>query len=219
MYTVPKPGVGHVIQTVQSPPRKKRALLQHFDHPKETALPPSTPISHETPKKPEQPKGRHKTMKTLDTPVLEDVAMGGVAKEPTQNMTDDSAEQTAPIANEKGMTCHGIVHPIPKPPIADNRSTNDVYPPNMLYDYGGDLFQHEHAVLKQLDFYGVNNELLPPDMWYFALRQGTLVMVHVSLHAFNWETHRVSTIVNFRGASKLIESLCWKGLPIKCTHN
>jgi len=92
MYTVPKPGVGHVIQMVQSPSRKKRALLQRSDHPKETALPPSAPTSHETPKKPEQPKGRRKTTKTLDTPVLEDVAMGDVAKEPTQNTTDGSTE-------------------------------------------------------------------------------------------------------------------------------
>ncbi|KAG6372848.1 hypothetical protein JVT61DRAFT_7278 [Boletus reticuloceps] len=32
--------------------------------------------------------------------------------------------------------------------------------------------------------------LIRPEKWYSALKQGTLVMVHATLHKFNWETRR-----------------------------
>ena len=69
---------------------------------------------------------------------------------------------------------------------------NDLYPPSILLDYGGDLFRHEAAKLKQLDFHDMEDELITPENWYSALRQGTLVMVHATLHTFNYETCRVS---------------------------
>ncbi|KAF8439960.1 hypothetical protein L210DRAFT_850314 [Boletus edulis BED1] len=72
-------------------------------------------------------------------------------------------------------------------------TTNDLYNPSVLPDYGGDLFKHVHAKLRQLDFRDVNDELIPPQDWYSQLRQGTLVMVRTSLHAFNWDNRRVST--------------------------
>ncbi|KAF8419142.1 hypothetical protein L210DRAFT_3655348 [Boletus edulis BED1] len=70
-------------------------------------------------------------------------------------------------------------------------TTNDLYNPSVLPDYGGDLFKHVHAKLRQLDFRDVNDELIPPQDWYSQLRQGTLVMVRASLHAFNWDNRRV----------------------------
>ncbi|KAF8445032.1 hypothetical protein L210DRAFT_3502415 [Boletus edulis BED1] len=70
-------------------------------------------------------------------------------------------------------------------------TTNDLYHPSILPDYGGDLFRHVQAKLRQLDFRDVNDELIPPQDWYSQLRQGTLVMVRASLHAFNWDNRRV----------------------------
>ncbi|KAF8438099.1 hypothetical protein L210DRAFT_866829 [Boletus edulis BED1] len=70
-------------------------------------------------------------------------------------------------------------------------TTNMLYPPNVLPDYGGDLFSHVHAKLRQLDIRNVDDELVHPQDWYSKLRQGTLVMVRASLHAFTWDNRRV----------------------------
>ncbi|KAG1839109.1 hypothetical protein DFJ58DRAFT_667921 [Suillus subalutaceus] len=66
-------------------------------------------------------------------------------------------------------------------------TTNMFYEPTMLPDYGGDLFQHINAKLRQLDIRDVNNELIAPQDWYSSLKRGTLVMVRATLHAFNWK--------------------------------
>ena len=71
-------------------------------------------------------------------------------------------------------------------------TTNNLYDPTVLPDYGGDLFRHVHAKLHQLDFRNIDDNLITPDDWYSELRQGTLVMVRASLHAFNWDSRRVS---------------------------
>jgi hypothetical protein len=71
-------------------------------------------------------------------------------------------------------------------------STNTFYDPTTLPDYGGDLFQHVNAKLRQLDIRNVENDLIAPQDWYSSLRRGTLVMVRATLHAFNWKERRVS---------------------------
>jgi hypothetical protein len=70
-------------------------------------------------------------------------------------------------------------------------TTNTFYEPTILPDYGGDVFQHVNAKLPQLHIRDVDNKLIAPQNWYSALRLGTLVMVRVTLHAFNWKERRV----------------------------
>jgi hypothetical protein len=55
-------------------------------------------------------------------------------------------------------------------------TTNTFYEPTILPDYGGELFQHVDAKLRQLDIRNVENDLIPPQDWYSSLRWGTLVM-------------------------------------------
>ena len=71
-------------------------------------------------------------------------------------------------------------------------TTNDLYHPSVLPDYGGDLFKHVNAKLRQLDLRDINDDLIPPQEWYSQLRQGTFVMVRATLQAFNWDNRRVS---------------------------
>jgi hypothetical protein len=73
-------------------------------------------------------------------------------------------------------------------------TTNMFYEPTVLPDYGGDLFQHVNAKLRQLDIRNVENVLIPPQEWYSSLRRGTLVMIRATLHAFNWKERQVGTI-------------------------
>ncbi|KAF8123342.1 hypothetical protein EV363DRAFT_1300520 [Boletus edulis] len=61
---------------------------------------------------------------------------------------------------------------------ANDITTNTLYPPNVLPDYGGDLFSHVHAKLRQLDIRNIDDKLVHPQDWYSKLRQGTLVMVY-----------------------------------------
>ncbi|KAG2135277.1 hypothetical protein DEU56DRAFT_737960 [Suillus clintonianus] len=70
-------------------------------------------------------------------------------------------------------------------------SINTFHDPTTLPDYGGDLFQHVNAKLRQLDIRNVDNELIAPQDWYSSLRRGTLVMIRATLHAFNWKERRV----------------------------
>ncbi|KAF8123679.1 hypothetical protein EV363DRAFT_1179422 [Boletus edulis] len=74
---------------------------------------------------------------------------------------------------------------------ANKITTKDVYHPSILPDYGGDLFKHMSAKLRQLDFRDVDDYLLHPEEWYSELRQGTLVMVRATLQVFNWDNRRV----------------------------
>ncbi|KAG1752318.1 uncharacterized protein EDB91DRAFT_1195154 [Suillus paluster] len=70
-------------------------------------------------------------------------------------------------------------------------TTNTFYEPTILPDYGGDLFQHVNAKLRQLDIRNVNNDLIAPQEWYSSLKCGTLVMIRATLHDFNWKERRV----------------------------
>ncbi|KAF8130605.1 hypothetical protein EV363DRAFT_1166368 [Boletus edulis] len=70
-------------------------------------------------------------------------------------------------------------------------TTKDVYHPSILPDYGGDLFKHMSAKLRQFDFRDVDDYLIHPEEWYSELRQGTLVMVRATLQVFNWDNRRV----------------------------
>ncbi|KAF8415486.1 hypothetical protein L210DRAFT_876882 [Boletus edulis BED1] len=104
--------------------------------------------------------------------------------------TADSPIAAIPTATAKAPTFNRPTLSM-NPPQSHNVSINDVYRPNVLYDYGGDLFKHKNSMLKQLDFRDVDDSLIPPQRWYSSFRQGTLVMVRASLHAFNWESRRV----------------------------
>ncbi|KAH7931401.1 hypothetical protein BV22DRAFT_1053387 [Leucogyrophana mollusca] len=70
-------------------------------------------------------------------------------------------------------------------------STNDLYNPSILPDYGGELFRHEKAMLRQLDMRDTDNNLVPPKDWYNTFTPGCLIMARVTLHAFSWESRRV----------------------------
>jgi len=54
----------------------------------------------------------------------------------------------------------------------------------MLPDYGGDLFHHRRAMLRQLDIRDDENRLIPPNKWYDELRQGTLVLMAATMHGY-----------------------------------
>ncbi|KAG1727369.1 uncharacterized protein EDB91DRAFT_1208287 [Suillus paluster] len=70
-------------------------------------------------------------------------------------------------------------------------TTNTFHEPTILPDYGGDLFQHVNAKLRQLDIRNVDNDLIAPQEWYSSLKRGTLVMIRATLHTFNWKECRV----------------------------
>ncbi|KAG0697777.1 hypothetical protein DFH29DRAFT_1020733 [Suillus ampliporus] len=69
--------------------------------------------------------------------------------------------------------------------------TNNFYDPQVLPDHGGEIFQHENAMLPQPD---VDNQLITPKHWYSKLCRGTLVMTRATLHAYNWDTRKVYQI-------------------------
>ncbi|KIK33907.1 hypothetical protein CY34DRAFT_98831 [Suillus luteus UH-Slu-Lm8-n1] len=73
-------------------------------------------------------------------------------------------------------------------------TTNTFYEPTVLPDYGGELYRHVNAKLRQLDIRDANNELIAPQDWYSSLRRGTLVMIRATMHAFNWKERRVSNL-------------------------
>ncbi|EDQ98271.1 uncharacterized protein LACBIDRAFT_336116 [Laccaria bicolor S238N-H82] len=59
-----------------------------------------------------------------------------------------------------------------------------LYEPNRLYDYGGNLFRNSGCKLIQHEIIDVNHNIIPPWDQYAALRTGTLVMATVTLHCF-----------------------------------
>ncbi|KAG1846002.1 hypothetical protein C8R48DRAFT_678015 [Suillus tomentosus] len=80
-------------------------------------------------------------------------------------------------------------------PTTDNtpsqeRTTNDLYDPQILSDYKGQLYQHNESKLRQLDIRDVDNALIHPTKWYSKLRRGALVLVNGTLHTFTMEDNR-----------------------------
>ncbi|KAJ7136460.1 hypothetical protein C8R43DRAFT_842870, partial [Mycena crocata] len=59
------------------------------------------------------------------------------------------------------------------------------YDPNLLEDFGGELFNLRKAKLVQHDMRDPENKLIAPWDVYKALRPGTLVLALVSLHCYN----------------------------------
>jgi hypothetical protein len=55
----------------------------------------------------------------------------------------------------------------------------------MLYDYGGPLFVHNLAKLKQRNIVNVSGSLVPPWLEYDKLCMGTVVLMRVTLHTYN----------------------------------
>ncbi|KAH7931034.1 hypothetical protein BV22DRAFT_1115833 [Leucogyrophana mollusca] len=132
------------------------------------------------PKDPRSGTPSAKKAKITKRPVVNSAAHASDAAKPVKMDDDESMEATGED---------------PKPPTpAPDISTNDLYDPTVLSDYGGFPFAHVHAKLRQLDFRDTNNELVRPQDWYDKFRPGSLVMVKVTLHAFNWDERRVYQI-------------------------
>ncbi|EIW81889.1 hypothetical protein CONPUDRAFT_152789 [Coniophora puteana RWD-64-598 SS2] len=69
------------------------------------------------------------------------------------------------------------------PPVPEIKT---FYDPRVLPDYGGSLFQHQAARLRQLDIRNVENNPIHPSAWYSELREGTLVLVSATAHCYNY---------------------------------
>ena len=72
-----------------------------------------------------------------------------------------------------------------------------LYDPRLLYDYGGPLFAHKLAKLKQCNIVAKDGSLVPPWSKYDHLRTGTVVLMHISLHTYDipissYKTRKVS---------------------------
>ncbi|KAG2130952.1 uncharacterized protein EDB93DRAFT_1255687 [Suillus bovinus] len=70
------------------------------------------------------------------------------------------------------------------------RTTDDLYNPDLLSDYKGPLYQHNESKLRQLDIRDTDNSLIHPEKWYTKLRRGALVLVNGTLHTFTMEDNR-----------------------------
>ena len=72
-----------------------------------------------------------------------------------------------------------------------------LYNPRTLYDYGGPLFVHHFAKLKQRNIVDISGSLVPPWLEYDKLRTGTVVLMRVTLHTYDvplgpYKTKKVS---------------------------
>jgi len=77
-----------------------------------------------------------------------------------------------------------LISPIFIVPTADDIKMGALYNPLLLSDYGGPCFQHQKALLKQLDVRNTIGNLIPPWGLYDALRPGTLILATVTLHCY-----------------------------------
>ncbi|KAG6906606.1 hypothetical protein DXG01_012987 [Tephrocybe rancida] len=71
----------------------------------------------------------------------------------------------------------------------DGNEAEDIYvgallDPNLLPDYGGPYFHHQHAKLVQRDIRDENNKLIPAWKIYEGLAHGTLVVLECTLHCW-----------------------------------
>ncbi|KAG2352855.1 hypothetical protein BDR07DRAFT_1497493 [Suillus spraguei] len=63
-------------------------------------------------------------------------------------------------------------------------NTDTMHPPTLLPDYGGLIFHHHQASLRQLDICDNADNLITPDKWYSKLHQGTLVLFAATMHGY-----------------------------------
>ncbi|KAJ7576947.1 hypothetical protein C8J56DRAFT_899536 [Mycena floridula] len=61
-----------------------------------------------------------------------------------------------------------------------------VYAPKLQPDYGGNIFAHQSALLRQLPVFHADDSLVAPWRLYGELRPGTLVIAHATLHCFKY---------------------------------
>ncbi|EDR08994.1 uncharacterized protein LACBIDRAFT_296655 [Laccaria bicolor S238N-H82] len=61
---------------------------------------------------------------------------------------------------------------------------NSTYDSNVLIDYGCPLFRHVHSQLVQHDISTLDRRIIPPWEEYDALKEGTLVIITISIHTF-----------------------------------
>lgn len=209
MYTVPRAETEHVVQPSSL---KKHTLLHWSPQSNSTTMAVSVPTPSDTTGKPEQSKWQHRK----NTVVLTLTVKSNIA------MEDTSKLQSVLPAND---TMQKVLLKMWYPQVLrsilpllwtwfiigfiEDHSTNNLHPPSTLYSYGGNLFQHEHIMLRQLDFHDVENVLLTPDTWYSSLNQGTLVMICATLHMFNWDLWRVTLYFDILH-SLLIVSPSWR---------
>ena len=60
-------------------------------------------------------------------------------------------------------------------------SLDTTYAPEIQSDYGGNIFQHQHARLRQLPVYDTEGKLVPTHEMWKELRPGTLVTLNADL--------------------------------------
>jgi hypothetical protein len=84
-----------------------------------------------------------------------------IVKRSLEKTTVAPGESIERVVQKKGIATSGDMVAI---------STNDFYDPSILQDYGGEVFRHENASLRQLDFRDVDNKLIHLKDWYSVLR-------------------------------------------------
>lgn len=60
-------------------------------------------------------------------------------------------------------------------------SLDTTYAPEIQCDYGGNIFEHQHARLRQLPIYDTEGKLVPTHEMWKELRPGTLVTLNTDL--------------------------------------
>jgi hypothetical protein len=133
-----------------------------------------------------------------------------IAKRPLEKTPAIPAESTERRLQGKGAATSSVTAGI---------STNDFYDPTILQDYGGEVFRHENASLRQLDFRDVDNELIYLNDWYSALRRGTLVLARATLHAYNWEGRRVRISICAVGEPDVRAMHKYPGVSTQCADD
>ncbi|KAH7905055.1 hypothetical protein BJ138DRAFT_1118825 [Hygrophoropsis aurantiaca] len=90
-------------------------------------------------------------------------------------LPSDEVNETVAIQNELSMSNE------PSSPSSEPHTitTNDLYDPTILYDYGGHPFAHVNSKLRQLDMRNKDNNLVRPEEWYSTFRPGALIMARV----------------------------------------
>jgi len=100
--------------------------------------------------------------------------------------------------------------------LADGQEVKEVieykvgqlYEPNRLSDYGGQLFRNSECKLVQHEILDMNHKIIPPWDQYAALRTGTLVMATVTLHSFTMKVKDLHGVETGKQRKVHISSRC-----------
>ena len=83
-------------------------------------------------------------------------------------------------------------------------SLDTTYPPDIQCDYGGNIFEHQHARLRQLPVYDTEGNLVPTHEMWNQLCPGTLVTLNADLVCWVYNDDDKRRMVSFK---KLIKQL------------